>query len=142
MVRNGLVGLVIACMCTCPARAQLPADVTPNHDVQSEPEPLRILGIVPNYRTSASLEHDTPIAASEKFAIARPDSFDRGTVILGALLGGEAQLTKSTPSFGQVLRPPANTSPRLTAILYLTEAIFPTLQHQDPRYFRLGTGNV
>jgi len=37
-----------------------------------------------------SLEQYTPIKPREKFAIAREDSFDRGTVILGALLGGEA----------------------------------------------------
>ena len=99
MVRNWFVGLVIGCICACPAQAQLPDDASSNHDAQSESAPKRILGIVPNYRSSASLEQYTPITPKEKFAIARQDSFDRGTFILGVLLGGEAQLTNSTPSF-------------------------------------------
>jgi hypothetical protein len=116
-----------------------------NHDAQSEPAPKRILGIVPNYRSSLSPEHYTPITTREKFAIARQDSFDRGTFILGALLGGEAQLTKSSPSFGQG----AQASAKYFAASYsdfvignyMTEAVFPTLMHQDPRYFRRETGN-
>ena len=146
MIRNGVVGLLIAWMCACSAQAQLPDDEASDHDVQSEPASRRILGIVPNYRTSPSLEHYTPIPTREKFAIASQDSFDRGTIILGALLGGEAQLTKSNPSFGQG---PAASGKYFAASFsdfvignYMTEAIFPTLFHQDPRYFRRGTGNV
>lgn len=108
--------------------------------------PKRILGIVPNYRTTQSLKDYTPIGAREKFAIARDDSFDRGTFILGAIMGGEAQLTKSTPSFGQG----ASASGKYFGASfsdfvmgnYMTEAIFPTLFHQDPRYFRRGTGSA
>jgi len=51
---------------------------------QSEPEPKRILGIIPNYRTSPSLTNYEPISVREKFVIASQDSFDRGTVILAA----------------------------------------------------------
>jgi hypothetical protein len=67
----------------------------------SEIVPKRILGIIPNYRTSPSLKDYTPLTPKGKFNMARQDSFDRGTFILGALFGGEAQLTKATLSFGQ-----------------------------------------
>ena len=146
MIRNWFLGLVIGCMCVSSAQAQLPDDASSNHDAQSEPAPKRILGIVPNYRSSVSLEQSTRIKPLEKFAIAREDSFDRGTVILGALLGGEAQLTNSTPSFGHGV--PASAKYFAASYSdfvmgnYMTEAIFPTLLHQDPRYFRRGTGNV
>jgi hypothetical protein len=146
MIRNWFVGLVIGCMCACSVQAQVPDDASSNHDAQSEPAPKRILGVVPNYRSSASLEQYTPITPREKFAIAREDSFDRGTVILGVLLGGEAQLTNSTPSFGHGV--PASAKYFAASYSdfvmgnYMTEAIFPTLLHQDPRYFRRGTGNV
>jgi hypothetical protein len=117
-----------------------------SHEAESEPPPKRIFGIVPNYRSSLTLEHYAPITPREKFAIARQDSFDRGTVILGVLLGGEAQLTKSTPSFGQGA--PASAKYFAASFSdfvignYMTEAVFPTLLHQDPRYFRRETGSV
>jgi hypothetical protein len=119
---------------------------TVKDDAQSEPEAKRIFGIVPNYRSSLTLEHYTPITPREKFAIARQDSLDRGTFILGALLGSEAQLTKSTPSFGQGVpafgKYFAASYADFAMGNYMTEAIFPTLLHQDPRYFRRETGNI
>ena len=146
MIRNWFLGLVIGCMCVCSAQAQLPDDAPSNHDVQSEPPPKRILGIVPNYRSSTSLEQYTPITPKEKFAIARQDSFDRGTVILGALLGGEAQLTNSTPSFGHGV--PASAKYFAASFSdfvmgnYMTEAIFPTLLHKIPAIFGEKRENV
>ena len=68
---------------------------------QTDSEPKRILGIVPNYRTSPSLTNYEPISAKEKFVIASQDSFDRGTVILGAAFAGEGQLTDANRPFGQ-----------------------------------------
>jgi hypothetical protein len=112
---------------------------------RAETAPKRILGIVPNYRTTQGLKDYRPITAREKFAIAGQDSFDRGTFILGALLGGEAQLTKSTPSFGQGASASAqyfaSSFTDFVVANYMTEAIYPTIFHQDPRYFRRETGS-
>jgi hypothetical protein len=107
-------------------------------------ESKRILGIVPNYRTSPSLQSYEPLTPGEKFKIAIEDSFDRGTVVLAALFGGQGQLTNSNRSFGQGA---AGFGRYFGASYgdfvigdYMTEAVFPTLFHQDPRYFRRGTG--
>jgi hypothetical protein len=62
-------------------------------DPTQEPEAKRILGIVPNYRTSPILTNYELLKISEKFKVASEDSFDRGTVVLGAMFGAEAQLT-------------------------------------------------
>jgi hypothetical protein len=59
----------------------------------TEPEPKRVLWIIPNFRTSPSLEPYKPLTAGEKFRIATLVSFDRGTVALGLLFAAEAQLT-------------------------------------------------
>ena len=75
--------------------------IAPAKTPATPPPPKRILGIVPNYRTSPTLEEYKPITTKEKFKIATEDSFDPGTAVLAALFGGEAGLTKSTPSFGQ-----------------------------------------
>ncbi len=82
----------------------------------------------------------------EKFKIATEDSFDRGTAALAVLFAGEAQLTNATPAFGQGVKGYA----RYLGTSYadfvigdmMTEAIYPVILHQDPRYFRRGTGSV
>ena len=107
-------------------------------------ESKRILGIIPNYRTSPSLQNYEPLTSREKFKIASQDSFDRGTVGLALLFGGEGQLTNANRSFGQG----AAGFGRYVGASYgdfiigdfMTEAVFPTFLHQDPRYFRRGTG--
>ncbi|MDQ2839976.1 MAG: hypothetical protein M3Y72_02840, partial [Acidobacteriota bacterium] len=115
-------------------------------DQPPEPERKRIFGIVPNYRTYPSLTDYEPLTAGEKFKIGAQDSFDRGTFILAAAFAGEAQLTNSNPSFGTG----AAAYGRYLGTAYadfvigdfMTESIFPSLLHQDPRYFRRGTGSV
>ena len=107
--------------------------------------PKRILGIIPNYRTAPSLVNYQPLTAGAKFEIALADSDDRGTFIMAAAFAGQADLSKATPSFGTGM---AGYSRYLGAAYgdlvianFMTEAIYPTVLHQDPRYFRRGTGS-
>jgi hypothetical protein len=118
----------------------------PSTEDAAGPAPKRILGIIPNYRTAPSLKDYRPITPKQKFMIASQDSFDRGTVILGAFFAGEGQLTKSTPSFGQggsaYARYFAASYTDFVVGNYMTEAIYPTIFHQDPRYFRRESGST
>jgi hypothetical protein len=117
----------------------------PAADDDSGKESKRLFGIVPNFRTSPSLQNYEPLKPSEKFKIASQDAFDRGTVILAAAFAGEAQLSKQEPTFGQG----AAGYGKYFGTAYgdyligdfMTEGVFPTLLHQDPRYFRKGTGS-
>jgi hypothetical protein len=115
-----------------------------NSDLSSPVEAKRIFGIVPNFRTSPTLTDYEPIKPPEKFKIAAQDAFDRGTIALAALFAGQGQLTNATPSFGQGAAGYARYFGTSYADYvigdYMTEAIYPTLLHQDPRYFRRGTG--
>jgi hypothetical protein len=105
----------------------------------------RVLWIIPNYRTFPTLTNYQPITPKEKFKIATDDSFDRGTVVLAVAFAGEGQLTNSNPSFGQGVKGYSRYFGTAYADLvigdYMTEAIYPTILHQDPRYFRRGTGS-
>jgi hypothetical protein len=105
----------------------------------------RIFGIIPNYRTYPILKDYKPITAKEKFSIATQDAFDRGTFVLAAAFAGYSQLTNANPSFGQGVKGYSHyfvTSFADWSIGdYMTEGIFPVAFHQDPRYFRRGTGN-
>lgn len=108
-------------------------------------ESRRIFGIIPNNRTWPSLKNYTPLTTKQKFEIARQDSFDRGTVVLAAAFAADAQMTKASPSYGQGVTGYARyfgaSYGDFVIGNYMSEAIFPALLHQDPRYFRRATGS-
>jgi hypothetical protein len=110
-----------------------------------QPEGKRLLGIIPNYRTSPSLHNYKPLTAGEKFKIASQDALDRGNFVLAALVGGESQLTDGNRSFGQGAagfgKYWASSYGDFAIGDYMTEGVFPILLHQDPRYFRRGIGS-
>ena len=119
--------------------------VTPAAAQPPEPQQKRLFGIVPNYRTSPSLVNYQPLTTGQKFHLASTDAFDRGTFLLAAAFAGEGQLTNANPSFGQGVKGYAHyfvTSYADWAVGdYMTEAIWPSMFHQDPRYFRKGHGS-
>ncbi len=121
----------------------LPGAANSNSTPQ-EPESKRLFGIVPNYRTSATLQNYQPLSRGEKFKLASQDAFDPGTIALAAIIGGESQLTNQNRSFGQggagYGRYFGTAYCDFMVGDFMTEAIYPILLHQDPRYFRRGTG--
>ena len=117
----------------------------PENSDASEHESRHILGIIPNYRTFPSLYNYEPLTTREKFKIASEDSLDRGTFALGALFGGLGQVTDGNKSFGQGAagfgRYFGASYGDLLIGNYMSEAVYPSILHQDPRYFRRGTGS-
>ena len=111
----------------------------------SDQQSRHILGIIPNYRTFPSLVDYKPLTSGQKFKIASEDSLDRGTFALAGLFGGLGQLTNSNKSFGQGAagfgRYFGASYGDLLIGNYMTEAVYPSLLHQDPRYFRRGAGS-
>jgi len=112
---------------------------------EQETSNKRIFGIIPNARSSPSLVKYEPLTAKQKFKIAKDDCFDRGTFALAALFGGVSDLQRSNPSFG----PGVAGYAKYFGTAYgdflignmMTEGIYPSLLHQDPRYFRSGQGS-
>jgi hypothetical protein len=105
----------------------------------------RILGIIPNYRTYPSLKDYKPLTTKEKLNIATQDAFDRGTFFMAGLFAGYSQSIHANPSFGQGIEGYSHYYAASFADFsigdYMTEGLFPVLLHQDPRYFRRGTGS-
>jgi hypothetical protein len=132
-----LVAVLVSLLRSAPVCAQQPA-------VDDE-LPKRIFGIIPNYRTSPTLQDYRPLSVSAKFKVAADDSFDRGMFVLAALFAGEGQLTSANPSFGHGFsaygRYYVASFADWTIGDFMTEAIYPTVLRQDPRYFRLGAGS-
>jgi hypothetical protein len=107
--------------------------------------PRRIFGIIPNYRSYPSFQNAKPLTPSEKFKIAARDSFDPGTFLLAGAFAGINQATNAIPSYGQGMagygRYYGATYGDFMIGNFMTEGVYPTLLHQDPRYFRRGTGS-
>jgi|SRR5579872_312906 len=104
-----------------------------------------ILGVVPNYATvnDPSVQFQS-IPAKEKFKLAAQDAFDPFSWVITGIYAGVAQWGNDYAAYGQGAQGYAK---RYGAAFadgaignYMTEAILPVLLHQDPRYFRLGTG--
>jgi hypothetical protein len=107
-------------------------------------ESKRIYFIIPNYRTVPTKYDFAPIDVGEKFKIATDDALDRGTFALAAIFGGKGQVTNANRSFGHGASGFGKYFGASFADFaigdYMTEGIYPSLLHQDPRYFRDGTG--
>jgi hypothetical protein len=117
------------------------AGAAPCQDIH---ENRHLLGIIPNYRTFPSLDKYQPITSRAKFKIASEDSLDRGTFVLAAAFGGLGQMTNGHRSFGQGAAGFGKYFGASYGDLlignYMSEAVYPSLFHQDPRYFRRGAG--
>jgi hypothetical protein len=111
----------------------------------SEQESRHILGIIPNYRTSPDFDSYEPLTTREKFKIATEDSLDPGTFAVGAFFGGLGQAMNSNKSFGQGAAGFGKYFGTSYADVmignYMSEAVYPSILHQDSRYFRRGTGS-
>jgi len=105
----------------------------------------RIFGIIPNFRTSPTLEEYKPLSPKEKFKIAGLDAFDRGTIALAAAFAGGGQISNAESGFDQGVAGYARYFGTAYADFligdYMTEGVYPTILHQDPRYFRKGRGS-
>jgi len=122
-----------------------PTQANPQPD-QEPPGGKRVFGVLPNYRTADASQEGVAISARQKLAIASKDSFDYPLVLLAAALAGISQLGDQNPSFGQGVKGYAH---RLVTGYadqamgnMFTEGLFPVMLHEDPRYFRRGTGSV
>ena len=108
-------------------------------------EEKHILGVVPNYKTVPELSGPfVPISTRTKFKLATQDSFDPFEWAVAGMFAGFAQLGDQYHEFGQGMQGYAKRyGGAFTDQLisnYVTEAILPSLLHQDCRYFRLGEG--
>src|SRR5271169_2116085 len=124
------------------APASNPAQQQPGQT--QEPPDKRVFGVLPNYRTANESAVYTPITTKQKFTIGAKDSFDYPLVALAGAFAGLGQLTNQQPSFGQGLkgyghRLVTNYADQAMGNMF-TEGLFPAMLHEDPRYFRRGTG--
>ena len=109
------------------------------------PQHKRIFGIIPNYRTYPTLKDYKPISTRHKFDIFAQDTFDRGSFMLAGLFAAKGFAANDTPTFGHgvegLSKYYAAGYGDVAIGNFLTEALYPVVFHQDPRFFRRGTGS-
>jgi hypothetical protein len=104
----------------------------------------RILGIVPNFRAVSADEKLPPETVKEKFVDATEDSFDYSSIFIPAVIAGYDMARDATPEFHQggagFARYFWHSAVDQTSENYMVEFIFPTVTHEDARYYTLGHG--
>ncbi len=107
----------------------------------------RVLLLFPGYETVQ--DPYTPVATlrtRQKFEMAYRKTVDPSFLIEAALFAGYDQATSYGPQYGSgagayAQRFGYNAANLATTFLF-TDAVLPTVFHQDPRYFRKGTGSL
>jgi hypothetical protein len=115
-----------------------------NQQPEAGPKNDRIFWTLPNYLTVENAAHVAPLTVGGKFKLTAKDSFDPVEVPYIGLLAGIGQLQNSEPSYGQggagYARRYGTAFADNTIGNFMTEAVFPSMLRQDPRYYQLGKG--
>ena len=107
-------------------------------------EQQRILGVIPNFNTT-DVQNAAPLTPGQKFRLAFRSAVDPFQFVAAGLDAGISQAQDSFPGYGQGAQGYAKRFGAAYAdqfsSLFWGNAVFPTLLHEDPRYFRKGTGS-
>jgi hypothetical protein len=108
-------------------------------------EKQRIAGVVPDFNVVLG-GSATPISPAQKFSLVLHTSIDPFTIGLAAVLGGYDEISGSHNGYhwgpgGYFKRFGAQYADTVDGAFW-GNAVLPSLLHQDPRYFRMGTGPI
>jgi hypothetical protein len=104
----------------------------------------RILGVVPNFNTT-DLQNAAPLTPGQKFRLAFKSAIDPFEFVAAGLDAGISQANNDFAGYGQgaqgyFKRFGASYADTFSG-LFWGNAVLPALLHEDPRYFRKGTGS-
>ena len=108
-------------------------------------EKQRVLGAIPNFYVSYS-RNPEPLSSGQKYRLAWRTSIDPVSI---AISGGIAGVEQSQDDFSGYGQGASGYAKRFGAVYadglvstFLADAVFPSVLHQDPRYFYKGTGSI
>ena len=131
------------------ATANMEVTVRPTEFIAAEQiraaEKQRLMGVIPNFYTSYIIDA-APLTAKQKFRFAVRGTFDPVSMAGVGFGAGIEQATNAYAGYGQGA---AGYAKRFAAKFadgrssdFLTHAVFPSLLHQDPRYYYQGSGSA
>ncbi len=116
-----------------------PAAVDPNKQ-----QPQRILGVMPNFRAVSAGEQPPPPTAKQSFILATKNSFDYSSFVFVGITSAIAEWSDAHPEFREGMPGYAryywHGLADKTVGNYMVLFVFPTVLHEDERYYSLGTG--
>jgi hypothetical protein len=108
-------------------------------------EKQRVLGAIPNFYVSYSRDPE-PLSSGQKYRLAWRTSIDPISIVISGGIAGVEQSQDDFHGYGQGA---GGYAKRFGAVYadglvstFLADAVFPSVLHQDPRYFYQGTGSV
>ena len=121
-----------------------PTELIAAEQIRAE-EKQRLIGFFPNFYTSYVYDA-APLTSKQKFSLATRGTFDPVAMIGVGIAAGLEQATNTYAGYGQGAE---GYGKRFAAKFvdgrssdFLTHAVFPSLLHQDPRYYHQGSGPV
>lgn len=114
-----------------------------------EPQPQErsknhIFWVIPNYRSEEDRTKITALTARAKMKVALDDSFDPSAFLVAGVFAGVGMAQRQYPSFGSGAEGFAKYYGGAFADQaignLMSEGLFPSVLHQDPRYFVKGKG--
>jgi hypothetical protein len=106
----------------------------------------RLFWVLPNFLTVKNAKDVPPLTTKQKYALVTEGSFDVVEYPWYAVLAGISQVNDSEPGFGLGWTGYAKRYGAAfadgTIENYMVGAVLPSILHEDPRYYQLGTGNV
>jgi hypothetical protein len=106
----------------------------------------RLFGVLPNYATVETEHQFGPLTVKDKFKLTSDSMFDPVTFPFIGLEALISQAQNSDPEYGQGMKGyGARYGTAYGDALFgttMTTSVFPSLLHQDPRYFQLGRGSI
>ena len=104
----------------------------------------RIFEVLPNYGTVENAKELPPLTSGQKFRLATAGVFDWAAYPFNGVLSAIAQAKNDPKEWGQGWgaygkRFGASFTDNSIGT-YMTTAVFPSLLHEDPRYYQLGNG--
>lgn len=111
---------------------------------QSPEQTKRMFWVVPNFAAVSANTQLPPLSSHDKFVLAWHDSFDYSSFVWTGILAAQNLLLNSDPELGHGAAGYSRYYWRGfvdgVSGTYFTEAIIPTITHEDPRYYTLGRG--
>lgn len=108
-------------------------------------EKQRILGVVPNFNTTNDLEA-APLSTRQKYSLAFRSAIDPFQFVAAGLDAGFSQATGAFSGYGQGMQGYGKRFGAAYADSFsgtmIGNGFFPAVLHDDPRYFRKGSGSV
>ena len=119
-------------------------DAKPKQDDQDGQQTKRMLWVVPNFSAVSANKQLPPLSTHEKFVLAMHDSMDYSSFTWAGILAAQGLFLNSVPDLGHGWAGYGRYYWRTYADgvsgAFFTEAIVPSITHEDPRYYTLGHG--